>query len=131
MARLPARYFSDIDLNFTRHPVTGDVALLTNHSAITQAMKNLLLMGHYEKPFHPEIGSNIGKLLFELMNATVTAALEEEIRNTLMNFEPRVILERLKVTPNYDANRYDIDLTYSINNTQTPVTVQFFLERLR
>ncbi len=128
---LGKKLYSDIDMNLSPHPVTGDVSRKTDHMAVIQALKNLVLMNHYEKPFHPEIGTGIRQLLFEMIDVNTTASLREEIKNTINNFEPRVILEQLDVIPEYDKNGYVINIRYSVINIPQPVSIQFFLERLR
>ena len=60
-----SRVYKDLNLNFTRNPVTGDVATVTDVNAVKRSIRNLLLTNHYERPFHPEIGSDIPALLFE------------------------------------------------------------------
>ena len=125
------RLYSDIDMRFTAHPVTGDINTKTDYLAVSQSLRHLLMINHYEKPFHPEIGSNIRKLLFEMMDVTTGAALREEIMNTIQNFEPRVVVQSLDVIADYENNGYMIELTYSIVNITKPTKIQFFLERLR
>ena len=125
------RLYSDIDVKFTANPVTGDINTKTDYLAVTQSLKNLLMLNHYEKPFHPEIGTNIRKLLFEMIDVTTSAALREEILNTINNFEPRVVVQSLDVIADYEKNGYMIELTYSIVNISKPAKIQFFLERLR
>jgi phage baseplate assembly protein W len=128
---LGKKLYSDIDMNLSDHPVTGDVSRKTDHMAVTQALKNLVLMNHYEKPFHPEIGTGIRQLLFEMIDVNTTASLREEIKNTINNFEPRVILQQLDVIPDYENNGYTINIKYSVINIPQPVSIQFLLERLR
>jgi phage baseplate assembly protein W len=85
-----ARSFKDLDLNFTIHPVKKDINTHKNEYAITNAVKNLILTNHYERPFQPEIGSNIRRLLFENVDSITGAQIEREITETIDNFEPRV-----------------------------------------
>ena len=73
------RTFSDFDLNFTAHPVTGDIVLKTDESAIKQSVKNLLLTRNFERPFHSEIGSPIRQLLFDLPGPMFTIMLRKAI----------------------------------------------------
>ena len=56
------RIYKDLNLNFTANPVTGDVATITDVNAVKRSVRNLLLTNHYDRPFHPEIGSNISQL---------------------------------------------------------------------
>lgn len=123
--------FADLDLAFNIHPVKKDLILSTNTNAVKRSLKNLVLTNHYERPFHPEIGSNILKLLFEPMTPLVANHLETEIYNTIVNFEPRVRLENIDVVGDDDYNSYRVTITYYEANSTTPIEVDFLLERLR
>lgn len=123
--------FADLDLSFNIHPVKKDLMLSTNTSAIKRALKNLILTNHYERLFHPEIGSNVTKLLFEPMSPTVANYIETEIYNTIVNFEPRVKLQNIEVEGDDDYNGYVITISYYEANSTTPTVIDFLLERLR
>ena len=125
------RLYSDIDINFTPHPVTGDITKKTDYSAISQSIQNLLMTNHYEKPFRPEYGTNIRKLLFEPMDLMTASILNEEIRNSIKNFEPRVLIEFLEIIPDFEKNQYNVNLTYSAINLFSPISITFFLKRAR
>ena len=125
------RLYSDIDINFTPHPVTGDITKKTDYSAISQSIQNLLMTNHYEKPFRPEYGTNIRKLLFEPMDLMTASILNEEIRNSIKNFEPRVLIEFLEIIPDFEKNQYNVNLTYSVINLFSPISITFFLKRAR
>lgn len=125
------RDYSDLDLNFLPHPVKKDVNKLTGVQAVINSVKNLLLTGHYEKPFHPEIGSNIRRMLFEPLDAIVASNLQREIEETLLNYEPRVRVVRIVVTPDFDKNGFRVDLEFNVLNRTEPVKISFFLSRVR
>ena len=125
------RNYKDIDLDFIAHPITGDINKKTGINAIVQSLKTLLFLNHYEKPFHPEIGSNIRKMLFENLDPVTANILAKEIKITVDNFEPRVSIRNVFVTENYDENGFDVTLEFIIKNTAEPIAVSFFLERLR
>lgn len=125
------RDYSDLDLNFVVHPVRKDINKLTGVQAVISSVKNLLLTAHYEKPFHPEIGSNIRRMLFEPMDAIVATNLQKEIEQTLLNFEPRVRVTRIIVSPDYDNNGFKVDLEFNVLNRTEPVSIRFFLSRVR
>lgn len=125
------RDYSDLDLNFVVHPVRKDINKLTGVQAVINSVKNLLLTAHYEKPFHPEIGSNIRRMLFEPMDAIVATNLQKEIEQTLLNFEPRVRITRIIVSPDYDNNGFKVDLEFNVLNRTEPVSIRFFLSRVR
>ncbi len=129
---IPAeRSFRDLDLNFTIHPVKKDINIHKNEYAIINSVKNLILTNHYERPFQPEVGSNLKRLLFENIDTVVAAQLEREIEETITNFEPRVQVSNVVAVPAPDENRYDVELEFFLINNPNPVTINFFLERVR
>ena len=125
------RSFKDLDLNFTIHPVKKDINTHKNEYAITNAVKNLILTNHYERPFQPEIGSNIRRLLFENVDPITGAQIEREITETIDNFEPRVQTSKVTVSPDPDNNGFKVELEFFVINNPNPITINFFLERIR
>ena len=125
------RKFSDLDLDFSAHPVTKDVVKKLNDNAIAGSIRNLLLTSHYERLFNPELGSNLKKMLFEPIDNITTSIIQGMILQTIKNYEPRVTIEDVIATPDYDNDRYDIKIVFFVNNTLEPITVSFFLERVR
>jgi phage baseplate assembly protein W len=123
--------YSDLDLNFTIHPVKKDINTLYDERAVITSLKNLLLLNHYEKPFHPEVGSNVRKLLFDNMDSISASVLEKEIRQTIINFEPRVTINQLTVSPDYDNNRFSVTMNFIVGNKTNPINIEFFLARER
>ena len=128
---LIARKFSDFDLDFTAHPVTKDLSKKLNENAIAQSIRNLLLTAHYERPFKPDLGSNLRKFLFEPIDNVTTSLIQDAIFLTLKNYEPRIEIQEVVASPNYDENRYDITMSFFVKNTTEPLTITFFLERVR
>ena len=127
-----SRSFKDISLSFRSHPVTKDVIPLKNASAISRSVKNLVLTQLQERPFQPNLGSRINGSLFDLMDAGSAAIISDEIRNTIDNFEPRVELIDVEVTPYYDSHAYDILIVYEIIGINVPAQeLTFVLESLR
>ena len=127
---IPQRY-SDLDLNFTVHPVKKDINKFTGEMAVIHALKNLIMTNHYESPFHPEIGGNVRALLFENMDTITASALQTEITRTIENFEPRVKILNVSVKPDYDNNAFGVTLSFNVINRTEPVTIRFLLERIR
>lgn len=125
------RTFSDLDFNFTAHPVTGDVVRKFDEEAIKQSVKNLILTQNYERPFHSEIGSQIRGLLFEPVLPMTTILLQRAISDTIINFEPRVSLLDVEVLFEPDSNAIEVTITFTIINTVRPITVNFLLKRTR
>jgi phage baseplate assembly protein W len=123
--------YSDLDLNFTIHPVKKDINRHTNETAVVNSIKNLILTNHYEKPFQPEIGSNVRRLLFENMDTITATTLKQEIEQTIKNYEPRANISRLNVSPDYDNNGFKVYMEFFVANRTNPITINFFLERIR
>lgn len=136
MASTPApknnvRDYKDLDLNFTIHPIRKDVNKLIGERAIINSVKNLLLTNHYERPFQPQLGSNIRHLLFEPLDPITASSIKVEIETTLKNFEPRIAIEGINVKADYDNNGFSVDLIFRPLNLTTPIQITFFLERVR
>jgi hypothetical protein len=128
---LVARKYSDIDLDFTVHPVTKDILKKVDENAIAASIRNLLLTAHYERPFNPDLGSNLKKFLFEPIDAVTTSLIQDSIFQTITNYEPRVTIESVVAIPNYEDDQYDITITFFVKNTLEPLSISFFLERIR
>ena len=96
------RTWSDLDLDFTMHPVTKDVSIKRNVEAIKRSVRNLIMTNPFERPFHPEIGSGITGLLFDNVAPTTAVVLQSEIRQVLNNFEPRIELIDIGVLGDID-----------------------------
>jgi phage baseplate assembly protein W len=124
-----SRTFSDIDLNFIPHPVTGDIVKKYDESAIKAAIRNLVLTSNYERPFHSEIGSQLRNLLFEPMSPITTQLIQNTIGQTIKNFEPRAILLSVVASYSPDNNSVYVTVNFMIVNTTTPQTVNITLER--
>jgi hypothetical protein len=125
------RTFRDLDLNFKIHPVKKDINTHKNEYAIINSIKNLVLTNHYERPFQPEIGSNIRRLLFEQVDSVTAAQIQREIEEVIGNFEPRAQVSKVEAIPSPDENKYQIYLEFFIINNTAPITINFFLERIR
>jgi phage baseplate assembly protein W len=126
-----ARTYKDLDLLFNIHPVKKDINKHTAEMAVINSVKNLILTNHYERLFQPDLGSNVNKILFENMDAVTASTLEREIIQVINNFEPRVTIYKVVVKADYDNNGFSIDMEFLINNQTEPVTITFFLERVR
>jgi len=125
------RTFSDLDLNFHPHPVTGDLTQKYDENAIKQSIKNLLQIRHYEKPFHSEIGSPLRELLFEQFNPLTEKMARRAIIDIISNFEPRVYILDVEVIASDENNSLYINVVFRIVNTERPITLDFLLERTR
>ena len=125
------RLFSDLDLNFTAHPITKDIVKRYDDNAIKTSLKNLILTANYERPFHSEIGSPIRSLMFEPASPMLSVLLKRAIIDVVNTFEPRVSLD--DVTVNYSPDTYSVyvRLDYRILNTNQPISLDLILERTR
>tara|TARA_Y100000593_G_scaffold64333_1_gene118771 strand:+ start:1869 stop:2258 length:390 start_codon:yes stop_codon:yes gene_type:complete len=112
--------YKDITFGLEKHPNTNQPLTVSDNNAIRSSLKNLVMMNHYDKPFHPEIGSGVYDLLFEPMNDATTIMLRENIAEVLGSYEPRINLSGVSVEPFYEQGLYQITIVYSfINQTET------------
>lgn len=125
------RIFSDLDLNFTAHPVTKDIVRRFDENAVKSSLKNLILTANYERPFHSEIGSPIRALLFEPASPLIIASMKKAIWDMVNNFEPRVVLLNVDVRYIPDSNELGVTIEFTIVNTERPLTLDLVLERTR
>ena len=126
------RQWSDLDLFFSKNSTTKDVSKVTDITAVKRSIRNLILTNHYEKPFHPEIGSGVRGMLFELMSPLTAHVLTKNIENVITNFEPRARLVGVRASPDLDRNEYEVTIEFYVVNTPTElVDLTVFLERLR
>ena len=93
--------------------------------------KNLILTNKYERPSQPNIGSNIRSLLFDLISPLTANQIERAIQETITNYEPRVNIRTVTAVPSQDENGYNVTLEFFIVNLTTPITINFFLQRIR
>lgn len=123
--------FLDLDLNFEAHPIRKDINKFKGEYAIINSVKNLILTNHYERPFQPNIGSNIRRLLFENIDSVIAARIEREIEETVNNFEPRARISKITAVAAPDENKYKVEVEFFVINNPNPITINFFLERIR
>lgn len=123
--------YSDFNIAFLPHPQTGDVQMLVGVNSVIQSMMDLCQLNHFDVPFHPEIGGNIRALLFEISDPVTADLLSREITDTINNFEPRVKLIKVSVISDQNGNGYNITITFTVLGSTNPLSISFFLERLR
>ena len=124
--------FKDINITFKKHPVTNDLVVSRDASAIKQAIVNLLLTNKGERLFNPNYGSDIRSYLFEPLDFGTAQQIQSNIEYSISNWEPRIDILELNVIPNFDDNGFDVEMTYSVRGSNDiPVTVDFFLARTR
>ena len=126
------RQYTDLDLFFAKKATSKDISKVTDIQAVKRSVRNLVLTNHYEKPFHPEIGSGVRGILFEPMTPLTAYVLSRKIEDVIKNFEPRVRLIGVNARPNLDRNEYECTIEFFVVNAPTElVDLTIFLERLR
>ena len=106
--------FKDISAIFEVNPLNDDLIVLKNANAIARSIRNLIFTNRGDKPFNPFLGSRVSEMLFDPMDPISSVSVRSEIERTINSFEPRVKLEKVTVTPDYDGNQYDVVLKYQI-----------------
>jgi len=129
---LNVRQYRDLDLFFTRRSRDSDVNVLTNIQAIKRSVRNLILTNFYEKPFHPEIGSGVRGLLFELAGPMTAIAISQAIKDVIANYEPRASINFVDVFEEIDNNSYEVTINFTvINGPPETVDLSLTMEVLR
>ena len=123
--------FKDISATFQINPMNDDLIALKNENAIARSLRNLIFTVPGEKPFQPSIGSRVSQLLFESLDQITATQIKNEIEYTVNSFEPRVKLEEVKVTPDFDDNAFNCMIKYEIVGTSEIQELTFVLEPTR
>ena len=126
-----ARIYKDLNLDFQQNTATKDIQKITDIESVKRSVRNLINTNHYEKPFRPQVGSNLRAMLFENMSPQMNHAISKEIDLLIRNYEPRCRLVEVSTVPNFDRNAYSASISFYVVNHPEPVTVETFLERLR
>jgi len=127
-----AQIYSDIDLFFGPKTGSKDISKVIDITAVKRSVRNLILTNPYEKPFHPEIGSGVRGILFELMTPITAYVLTMKIEEVIENFEPRARLVGVRAIPNLDNNAYEVTIEFYVVNAPTElVSMEVLLERVR
>tara|TARA_R100000152_G_C6754511_1_gene178223 strand:+ start:436 stop:855 length:420 start_codon:yes stop_codon:yes gene_type:complete len=124
-----SRAFKDVGMTFAKNAFTLDVGAVKNDNAIKQSIKNLILTTPGEKPFNPTVGCRVREMLFEPLDAFVADAIQDEIINTINQYEPRVELSDVSVQPFADANKLAVTVEYRIVGIPLVETINFVLQR--
>ena len=126
------RKYSDLDLFFGKKSSNSDIQNITDIKAVKRSIRNLVLLNHYEKPFHPEIASGVRDMLFELMTPVTAQILARKVEDVINNYEPRARLVGVTAIPNLDRNMYEVSIEFYVVNQPTElVDLSIMLERLR
>ena len=127
-----SRAFKDISLSFSPHPVTKDLPVLTNERAIIRSVRNLVETIPSERFFNSLIGTSIRDSLFDNFDRSTVMIIEDEVRQVLANFEPRVTNVGVKVSANPDDNFISVTVFFEIIGLQLPTqSFTFILEPTR
>ena len=126
-----SKIYKDLNLAFEQNTATKDIQKITDVEAVKRSVRNLINTNHYEKPFHPEIGSNLRAMLFELMTPQMNHVISKQIENLINNYEPRCNLVQVFTQPRLDRNGYSAQISFRVQNHPDEVIVESFLERLR
>tara|TARA_Y100000004_G_C8679901_1_gene312877 strand:- start:38 stop:463 length:426 start_codon:yes stop_codon:yes gene_type:complete len=126
-----SRKFRDLDLDFSRNPVTNDVNVVEDVIAIKRSVKNLVQTNYYERPFQPELGCGVRELLFQNFTPLTAVFLKKKIEEVLVNYEPRIELQNIAVDDDQDGNRLVVDIYFYIVGIPGPQVVSTYLQRLR
>ena len=119
-AQRVSKSFKDVSMSFKFNPLSGDLIALKNENAIARAVRNIVLTTPGEKFFDPDFGSSVSEILFENVDDITAVSIEDEIKSSLKNYEPRVELINVNVNPNFDANQFDVRITYRIVGIDIP-----------
>lgn len=127
-----SRAFRDISLSFDPHPVTKDLPILKNESAIRRSIMNLVQTIPQERFFQPLLGSDVRSSLFDFVDFATAAVIQEQILETIENFEPRVANTIVEIDPRPDENAFDVTVIFDIVGLEFPTQeFTFLLEAAR
>ena len=127
-----SKEFKDISLSLQVNPLNYDLIAIKNETAIARSIRNLVFTLPGEKFFNQTLGSNISQSLFESLDDISAAAIQDEISNTIRNYEPRVNLISVNVSPNYDTNEFNVTIRYYIVGIDVlPQELSFALQSVR
>ena len=114
------RKYKDLSMSFETNPLNEDLIALKNSSAIARSIRNIVFTQPGEKFFNPEFGSRVSESLFEVVDEVSTIAIRDEIRSSIINYEPRVNLLDVLVNPNPDENEMNVTIKYEIVGIDIP-----------
>ena len=127
-----SKAFKDISLTFVPHPVTKDLPVLINERAIVRSVRNLVETIPTERFFNSLLGTDIRGSLFENFSRNTAIIIEDQVRETINNFEPRVDNVRVEVNASVDTNTLDVKVLFDIVGLEAPtLSFTFILEPTR
>ncbi len=127
-----SRAFKDISLSFSPHPITKDLPVLINERAIVRSVRNLVETIPTERFFQPSVGTEIRDTLFENFSRQTVNIIEDQVRDTVRAFEPRVGDVGVEVVANPDRNSFEVKVLFEIRGLEVaPQSFTFILEPSR
>ena len=124
------RWYTDIDLNITPHPSSGDLVLKKDNDAVKRSLRNIMLTNNFERPFKPNFGANLRGLLFELADDITKMEIRNQISEALEMLEPRVRIDEIYLTQTR-PNEMNVNLHYCIVGSREPQEIEVILQRVR
>jgi phage baseplate assembly protein W len=127
-----SRGFKDVSMTFQVNPLNYDLIALRNETAIARSIRNLIFTYPGEIFFNDSLGSRVSRALFENIDDITASIIKDEIKNTITNYEPRVQLIEVNVSPNYEDNEFNVTLNYRIVGIDVlPQQLSFALQPTR
>ena len=124
--------FKDLSVTFKKHPVTNDLVTVKDKAAIVQSITSLLFTIKGERPFQPDLGSDLYRSLFEPLDYATAGVIRSQVVDVLKKYEPRIRIDDINAIVDVENNGYSLEVFYTIvGRDDTPVAVEFFLERTR
>ena len=124
--------FKDISMTFQSNPLNSDLIALKNQSAIARSIRNIVFTLPGEKFFNPNFGSRVSRSLFENVDEISASIINDEIRNSINNFEPRVSLIDVQTIPDFDNGAFDVIIIYRVVGVDIPAQqLEFVLQPTR
>ena len=124
------KWYTDIDLNITPHPSSGDLVLKQDKEAVKRSVRNIMLTNNYERPFKPNFGANLRGLLFELADDMTKMEIRKQIIEALEMLEPRVSIEEIYLSQT-QSNTMHVNLHYGVVGSREPQELEVILQRVR
>ena len=124
--------FKDISATFQTNPLNDDLIAIKNETAIARSIRNIVFTLPGEKFFDEDFGSNVSRVLFDNIDNVSANIIQEQIRDSILNFEPRVRLRNVITQPNFDQNAFNVTIVYDIIGIDVPAQeLQFVLQPTR